>query len=215
MTDERDPAAVSFAPEQDWLAAAAVLLPILRPVGSSGIALESLDPDRLAAEGMKSHASPVMDEGPGGLAIAYVLRAGAFDVLVNADHMLAWGATPAEVRAAAMANLAGWSATAPWTDEVEGRRRLLASASGDGGDAVRVLLPEVRAHLAAELGGEGRVLVAVPERDLLLAGCLQGDDEEFGALFALFVRDHHDGTDQPLDHRVFELVDGELVPFAP
>ncbi|MEO7664218.1 MAG: hypothetical protein ABIV26_03765 [Candidatus Limnocylindrales bacterium] len=215
MTEDPHPGGVSSAPEHNWAAAAAVLLPILRPVGTSGIDLESLDPERLAIEGMKSHARPVVDEGPGGLAIAYALRASAFDILVNADHILAWGATPAEVRAAAMANLAAWSASAPWTDEVAGRRRLLASASGDGGDAVRVLLPEVRAHLHAELGSDGRILVAVPERDLLLAGCLTTDDEEFGALFAAFVRDHADGTDQPIDQRVFELVDGELVPFVP
>jgi len=200
----------SQAPEHDWLAAEAILMPILRPVGTSGTRLGDIDPVRLASEGMKTHAVPILDEGPSGLAVGYVLRAGGFDAHVNADHLLAWGATPAEVRAAAMANLARWSATAPWADEASGVRRLVSSASGDGGDAERILLPEVRAHLAGELGGAGRVLVGIPERDLLVAGGLTVGDEEFAALFAEFVRGHADGSDQPLDRRLHELVDGEL-----
>jgi hypothetical protein len=206
--------AAADSPEQDWLAAEASLMPILRPVGSGGTRLAEIDPVRLAAEGLRSHAQPVVDDGPCELVVAYVLRAYAFDVLVNADHLLAWGATPAELRAAAMANLASWSAEAPWTDEVSGHRRLVSSASGDGGDAARILLPEVRRHLVDELGPGVRVLVGIPERDLLIAGALYAGDEEFGALFAEFVRGHADGSDQPLDRRVLEIMDGELRIFA-
>ena len=204
----------SESPEQDWLAAEAVLMPVLLPVGTRGTSLEALTPDRLAAEGLKRHAQPVVDDGPCGLVVGYVLRAYAFDVLVNADHLLAWGATPADLRAAAMANLARWSAGAPWTDEVSGVRRLVSSASGDGGDAARILLPEVRAHLHAELGSGGRILLGIPERDLLVAGVMQADDEEFAVLFAEFVRGHADGADQPLDRRLLELVRGELRPLT-
>ncbi len=46
-----------------------------------------------------------------------------------------------------MRNLAAWSATAPWTDEVSGERRLISSDTGNGWDAARILLPEVVAHL--------------------------------------------------------------------
>jgi hypothetical protein len=203
----------ALAPEQDWAAAAAILMPILRPVGASGTRLADIDAAELAAEGLRSHATPLVDDGPAGLLIGYVLRADAFDVLVNADHLLAWGTTPAAIRAAAMANLGIWSAGASWTDEASGHRRLISSATGEGGDAARILLPEVRAHLAAELAG-ARVLVAVPERDLLVAGSLYAGDDEFAALFAEFVRDHASGADQPLDDRVLELVGGELVPFV-
>jgi hypothetical protein len=206
--------AAADSPEQDWLAAEAVLMPILRPAGSGGSRLADLDPVRLASEGLKSHAQPVVDEGPCGLQIAFVLRAYAFDVLVNADHLLAWGATPADLRTSAMANLARWSAEAPWTDEASGHRRLVSSASGDGGDAARILLPDVRRHLVSELGPGARVLVGIPERDLLVAGALYAGDEEFGALFAEFVRGHADGADQPLDRRVLEIVDGELRVFT-
>ncbi len=204
----------SQAPEQDWLAAESLLFPVIRPSDTRGTRLDQMDPERLASEGMKSHATPILDDGPCGLVVGYVLRAGSFDIHVNADHMLAWGAKPAELRAAATANLARWSAGAPWTEEVSGSRRLLSSASGDGDDAARILLPEVRAHLASALGPDVRVLVGIPEQDLLMAGSLAGSDMEFAALFAEFVRAHADDADQPLDRRVLELVGGELRPFA-
>jgi hypothetical protein len=202
------------APEQDWQAASRILMPILRPVGSSGTRLDALDAEQLASEGLKAHATPLADDGPSGLVIGYVIRADAFDVLVNADHLLAWGTTPAAIRATAMANLGLWSAAAPWTDEASGHRRLVSSATGEGGDAARILLPEVRAHLAGELGLGSRVLVGIPERDLLVAGALYEGDEEFAALFAEFVRDQAEGADQPLDKRVYELIAGELRLFA-
>ncbi|MEO8463054.1 MAG: hypothetical protein ABI555_07565 [Chloroflexota bacterium] len=207
------PAGPSQAPEQDWLAAEPILYPVLRPRGTSGFRLGDLDATSLASEGLRSHAQPVLDDGPSGLAIGYVLQTGAFDAHVNADHLLAWGAGPEELRAAAMGNLERWSATAAWTEEVSGTRRLVSSASGDGGDAARILLSAVRRHLAETLGEGARVLVGLPERDLLVAAALRPDDEEFGPLFAAFVRGHSEGSDQPLDDRVHELVGGELRPY--
>lgn len=200
-------------PEQDWLAAEKVLMPVLRAAGH-GTRLADLDPAALASEGMKTHANPVVDDGPSGLDVGYVLRIGAFDVHVNADHLLAWGATPDELRGVAMRNLARWSETAAWTDEQSGQRRLISSASGEGGDAVRILLPEVRKDLSAALGSGARVLIGVPERDLLVAGAMVPGDEEFAVLFAEFIRDHHAGADEPIDPRLHEIVDGELRPFA-
>lgn len=203
----------SQAPEHDWLAAEAVLMPVLRPAGTSGTRLAGIDPEHLASAGMQTHALPVLDDGPSELMVGYVLRAGSFDVHVNADHLLAWGATPDELRAAAMANLAAWAASAPWTEESSGSRRLISSASGGGGDATRILLPETRTYLGAALANGARVLVGVPERDLLVAGALVPGDEEFAILFAEFVRDNAAGSDQPLDRRVHEIVDGELQLF--
>jgi len=212
------PSSPAEMPEQDWLAAEAILMPLLRPTGTPGTRLAGLDTEQLASEGLKTHASPLLDDGPDGLSIGYVLRTESFDVHVNADHLLAWGATPDEVRAAAMANLARWSEDAPWTDETSGQRRLISSASGGGGDATRILLPEVRtdlaAAIAAALGPGTRVLVGIPERDLLVAGGLAAGDEEFAVLFAEFVRDHAAGADQPLDDRLHEIVEGELQPFG-
>jgi len=202
------------APEQDWTAAMPRLFPVLRPLDSRGTRLADLEPARLATEGLKTHADPVVDDGPAGIPVAYAIRAEAFDVLVNADHLLAWGVGPEALRSAAIANLAAWSAAAPWSDEASGRRQLRFSASGGGGDAARILLPEVLAHLGTELGREGRVLVGLPGRDLLVAGALVPGDDEFAALFAEFVREQAVDADEPIDRRVLELVDGRIVPFA-
>lgn len=209
------PVGPSQAPEHDWGAAEALLFPILRPAGTSGMRLDAVDPGRLASEGMKRHAQPILDEGPCGLLVGYLLQAGAFDVHVNADHLLAWGADPDQVRAAALTNLARWSGTAPWTDEVSGDRRLVSSATGDGHDAARILLPEVKSRLATSFPGDVRVLVGIPETDLLMIGGLSEDDPEFGDLFAQFVRGQADDADHPLDRRVLELVGGELHTYAP
>ena len=210
------PGSLADEPEHDWVAAEPRLMPLLRPPGSGGTQLGMLDRDQLASEGLRSHAQPVVDEGPAGLTVAYAIREGGFDVLVNADHLLAWGIEPAAMRAAAMANLAAWSATAAWTDEAEGGRRILSSDTGEGSDAARILLPEVRQHLASELGAGGAsVLVGVPYRHLLVAGTFRADDPEFAALFMDFVGANADDSDEPIDRRVFELVGGELRSFFP
>ncbi|HKB28522.1 MAG TPA: hypothetical protein VKC59_05825 [Candidatus Limnocylindrales bacterium] len=202
------------APEHDWTAAASRIMPILRPAGAAGAALSKLDAEALAREAQKSHASPLIDAGPVDLSIAYAMRAASFDVLVNADHLLAWGIEPAVLRATALENLGLWSAVAPWDDELSGERRLLSSETGEGGDAARILLPEVRRHLAEELGAAGRVLIGLPDRHLLVAGSLRPDDADFAELFATFVAERTEDADEPIDRRVFELVDGDLRPFA-
>lgn len=202
------------APEHDWGHAEALLFPTFRPVGTHGLRIDEINPEVLAEQGTKSHAQPLVDEGPCGLPVVYSLHAGSFDVIVNGDHLLAWGIPPSAIQDAAMRNLAAWSAMAPWTDEVSGDRRLLSSDSGEGWDAARILLPEIREHLTRELGATGRVLVGLPERHLLIAGTLRPGDEEFAALFADFVLEHSGGADEPIDRRVFELVDGRLVDFG-
>ena len=203
------------APEHDWTAAAGRIMPVLRPFGTTGTNLAGLDREALAREGMKTHASPVIDAGPANLAVAYALRGDSYDVLVNADHLLSWGIEPAALRSTALENLGAWSSEAPWNDEVSGERRLVSSETGEGGDAARILLPEVRRHLAAELGSDGgRVLIGLPDRDLLVAGTVRLGDEAFATLFADFVIEQSGGADEPIDRRVFELVDGELRPYV-
>lgn len=206
----------AVAPEHDWASAVDHVYPVLRPSGTHGTILADLDPELLAQEGLKKHALPLIDAGPAGLAVAYALREPAYDVLVNADHLLGWGVDADTLREAAMANLRAWSEAAPWSDELAGERRLLSSDTGEGGDAARILLPEVRRHLAGECGGPSRVLVALPDRDLLIAGSLQPGDQEFAGQLATFVADVAEGAHEPIDKGLFELVgnDHELVPYA-
>lgn len=200
-------------PEHDWSLARGLLYPSFRPVGTQGQSILDLDLDPTASSG-KIHSQPLIDDGPAGLPVVYALNAGAFDVIVNGDHLRSWGISPVELQDAAMRNLAAWSATAPWTDETSGERRLVSSDSGDGWDAVRILLPEVVEHLTRELGPHGRILVGLPERHLLVAGSLRANDDEFASLFADFVVETSGGADEPVDRRVFEIVGGRLVEFA-
>ena len=205
---------IADSPEHDWNLAGALVRPAFRPVGTQGLSMESVNRDSLQAHGSHSHAQPLLDVGPAGLPVVYTIPAGGFDIVVNGDHLLSWGIEPVELQDAAMRNLAAWAASATWSDEVSGERRLISSETGDGMDAVRILLPDAVAHLATELGPIGRVLVGIPERHLLSAASLKTGDEEFAAMFAEFVIEQSGGADEPVDRRVFEIVDGRLVEFA-
>lgn len=207
-------ALLAESPEHDWSAARPLIFPALRPQGTHGLRVEDVDAASLAADTNRHHSQPILDEGPCGIPVVYALHASGFDVIVNADHLLSWGVGPAEVQDAALANLAAWSAGAAWTDEVSGERRLISSDTGEGWDASRVLLPDVLDKLGRELSSAGRVLVGVPDRHLLVAGALRPGDDEFASLFGDFVVEQSGGADEPVDRRVFELVDGRLVEFA-
>jgi hypothetical protein len=202
------------SPEHDWGLARELVRPAFRPIGTSGLPLETVDRESLSQHAMQSHPQPLIDMGPAGLPVVYALAAGGFDILINADHLLSWGIEPAELQDAAMANLATWAANAPWTDEVNGDRRVISSDTGDGYDAVRILLPDAIQYLQRELGAEGRVLVGIPERHLLVATTLRPDDAGFAAMFSEFVIEQSGGADEPVDRRLFELVDGRLVEFS-
>lgn len=202
------------SPEHDWTLAKGLVRPAFRPAGTQGLAMEDLDREALSQHAMKSHSQPLIDLGPAGLPIVYTIAGSGFEVVVNGDHLLSWGIQPAELQDAAMENLAAWASTAPWTEEVSGDRRVISSDTGDGLDAARVLLPETLAHLASELGAGGRVLVGVPEQHLLAAATLRPDDPDFAQLFADFVVEQSGDADEPIDRRVFEIVDGRLVEFA-
>ncbi len=202
------------SPEHDWNLARDLVRPAFRPVGTQGLALDSIDRERLQAHASQSHAQPLLDAGPVGIPVVYTIPAGGFDIVVNGDHLLSWGIEPVELQDAAMRNLAAWAASAPWSTEVSGERRLISSETGDGMDAVRILLPDAVAHIASELGADSRILVGIPERHLLSAATLKAGDEEFAAMFAEFVVETSGGADEPVDRRVFEIVEGRLVEFA-
>ncbi|HSG84915.1 MAG TPA: hypothetical protein VLA23_01150 [Candidatus Limnocylindrales bacterium] len=207
-------ASLADAPEHDWEAARGRVFPLLRPAGTGGTSIVGLDTAAMAAEGLKTHAQPLVDEGPGGLAVLYALASEGFDILVNADHLLSWGVAIEDLQDAAVANLASWAAGAPWSDERSADHRLLSSQTGEGWDASRIILPETTAFLATELGGDGRVLVGLPDRHLLVAAALRPGDEEFAERFASFVLEQAGDADEPIERRAFELIGLQLVPFA-
>jgi hypothetical protein len=205
--------AIADSPEHDWRLASPLIYPAFRPVGTLGLAIGSIDRDSLAAHPTQSHAQPLLDRGPVDLPVVYTIAAGGFDIVVNGDHLLSWGVAPGEVQEAARHNLAAWSANAAWSTEESGSRHLISSQTGEGFDAVRILLPDVVAHLVSALGPYGRILVGIPERHLLIAGSMRPDDDDFAGLFANFVIEQSGGADEPIDRRVFELKDGQLIEF--
>jgi uncharacterized protein YtpQ (UPF0354 family) len=203
------PASHSESPEHDWSVAKQRIWPALRPTGMHGAKLDDLTEERLQHEGMKKHALPIVDPGPADLSVVYVLREPAYDIVINAEHLLTWAIDAPALRDTAMGNLRSWSEAAPWTDELADGRHILSSDTGDGGDAARILLPEVRQHLAGECGGPARVLVALPDRDLLVAGSLQPGDDSFAEQFANFAAELFDGAHEPIERHLFELVGTE------
>ncbi len=205
--------AIADSPEHDWDRARTRIYPGFRPVGTLGLAIDSIDRETLLAHAAQSHAQPLLDQGAAGLPVVYTIAAAGFDIVVNGDHLLSWGIEPAEIQDAAMRNLSSWSASAPWSTEDSGSRHLISSQTGDGFDAARILLPEVVAHLVRELGSYGRILVGVPERHLLIAGSMPPGDDDFAGLFATFIIEDSGGADEPIDRRVFELSEGRLIEF--
>lgn len=199
----------SLAPEHDWSAASRLIRPALRPVGTRGTSGHSM---RIPTHG--SPGEPLVSAGPAGLSVVYVLPASGFEVVVSAEHIFSWAVAPEVIAAAALSNLAAWSAQAAWTEETEGGRRVVWSDWGEGNDATRILLPEVRSDLTRDLAPLGRVLIGMPERDLLIATSLVEGDEEFSGMFADYLLERFNDSDAPIDPRVFELVDNEVVEFA-
>ena len=198
---------LSLSAEHAWEAAAPIIYPLLRPAGSRGLRLAAL----ASPSGGAGSVEALIDDGPAGLLTAYALAGDGFDVLASGDHLAAWGIAAGTLRDAAFRNLAAWSASAPWSDDQDQGRRVLSSDTGDGWDASRILLPDVTAYLERELGGgERRVLVGLPARHLLLAGCLRDDDPEFASLFANFVVDYWDDSDEAIERGIFELRGGQL-----
>jgi hypothetical protein len=200
----------------EWQLAKDAVFPCLMPPGSQGDPAErKVD---WANEGIQTHAQPLITEGPCGLVVAFTLQGTGFDVLVNAQHLHDWGVTAEELAVTAGQNLGAWSDETGWIDEDSGERRLRSSESGTGRDAARILLPAVRASLAAELRRGAppgtRVLVGLPDRELLVAGALRPGDHEFAALMHDFVMDHSASADQPIDRRLFELQGDDLVEFT-
>lgn len=207
-----EPGRGSEAPEHDWTLAVERLYPVLVPGGTVGSPLGELDVAAVVAMGSRGHLQPLLDPGPAGLFVKYVIAEEGFDVTVNAEHMISWAIDPATLREASLANLARWVSTAAWSVETSGDRRLISSATGRW-DASRILLASERDSLAGALAGEGRVLVGLPERHLLVAGALRQGDDEFAALLADFVAEQAEGADEPIDRRLFELVGDRVVAF--
>ena len=135
--------------------------------------------------------------------------------MVNGDHLLSWGVEPSDgpgCRAPQPRGVVGDGAVdrrgvgRPTADQLGYRAWL--GCRPDPASRGRSRISQ------AELGSVGRILIGLPERHLLTAGSLRPGDDDFATLFAEFIVEHSGGADEPIDRRVFELVDGRLVEFS-
>ena len=55
------------SPEHDWGIAREMVRPAFRPVGTSGLPIETVDRESLSQHAMQSHPQPLLDMGPAGL----------------------------------------------------------------------------------------------------------------------------------------------------
>ncbi|TWT54368.1 hypothetical protein Pla22_20150 [Rubripirellula amarantea] len=96
---------------------------------------------------------------------------------------------------------------------VPGGVKLLVIQTGDGYDAARILLPEVRKILLDELDDEdvGTVYAGVPNRDFLIAWSMDTPDEIHQQLCSTVAADANRQS-HPLSKHVFRLSEEVIVP---
>ena len=189
----------------------------IRPSGRSGRRASrsrTIDRDALAAHATQSHAQPLLDEGPAGLPVVYTIDAGAFDIVVNGDHLLSWGIEPpsSRTRRCATSRAGRRPRRGPTRSPASGASS--APTPATAGTPPGSCCPRSSTTSSRSSGAAGRILIGLPERHLLTAGSLRPDDDDFATLFADFIVEQSGGADEPIDRRVFELVDGRLVEFA-
>ena len=169
-------------PEHDWDAAQAAPDPA-PPARSAPSACASADVDRaaLALNTFEPHPA-----APGRWPVRACpsctrSRRPASTSWSTASTSCRGASTPAEIEAAAMANLAAWSASADWTDEELGPRRLPRRTTATGRTPHGSCCPRSAPISPAALRPGGRpILVGLPDRHLLVAGVSSAGDAEFG-----------------------------------
>lgn len=154
---------------------------------------------------------PAQTAFPGGLAVVYVADGEDAFTLVRPADVERWGTTVAELHELALDNLlAQTNEDEPLLCEPSGGQKLCGWGSGDGYDAARMLVPELRDQIVRELGGPAAY--AVPMEDVFIAlaiDVLEGGNTE-QLLRAKLQRDFQT-SDDPLSAEVFVERGGELV----
>jgi uncharacterized protein YtpQ (UPF0354 family) len=129
-----------------------LLLPILKPK----VAFRDL-----AAE-------PAATSFPGNLRVAYAVQRPESFTLVTIADVVRWKRPLGEIHRLALANLLGrTNSEEGLLCEPSGGEKLCGWGSGDGYDATRMLVPELRRQIARELGGPA--VYAVPLESVFVA----------------------------------------------
>ena len=197
-----------------WTHARDLIYPAFRPVGTGPRRRGSFDRDTLAGHANQSHAQPFLDQVRPGCRSSTPSMPGRSTSSSTATTCCRGGSEPAEIQDAAIAE-PGAAGRRPRRGPTRCRASAAWSARtpATAGTPPASCCPRSSTHLVAELGPPADPR-GLPERHLLTAGSLRPGDEDFAALFADFVVEQSGGADEPVDRRVFELVDGRLVEFA-
>ncbi|BDG61291.1 hypothetical protein caldi_23810 [Caldinitratiruptor microaerophilus] len=145
-----------------------------------------------------------------GLCVALVVDAAHGYRFVTQGVLERWGKRFQELLPTAVENLARSTPRIPWKRLGHGPRLRMVCESFDGYDASRLLLREQIQALRQEV--EGRLVVAVPGRDFLVA--LGDADRSVVEDVAQMVREVYRATRYRISPRLFTLAGDELVPYA-
>ena len=148
---------------------------------------------------------------PGRLAVIYAVDGDDAFTLVRPADVERWGTTVAELHELALDNLlAQTNEEEPRLCEPSGGQQLCGWASGDGYDAARLVVPELRDQIVDELGGPAAY--AVPMENVFIALALEvletGNTEQ---LFRIKLQRDFQTSDDPLSPEIFVERGGKVV----
>jgi uncharacterized protein YtpQ (UPF0354 family) len=152
-------------------------------------------------------------EQPANLATVYAVDSDDGFTIVTPEDVERWGTTIEEIDEVALDNLTRQTnEDEPLLCEPSGGQQLCGWASGDGYDATRMIVPELRRQIRAEYGNDEPVAYAVPEEHIYVALPLNvlrraGIERPF----RLKLQRDFQMSEDPLSPEVFVEENGELV----
>ncbi len=139
------------------------------------------------------------------LVVVYVADAPAAMRYITEADLRAQGWTPKQLDEVAVENLRERVAKTPFSQANQGMQTAIISATGDGYDAARILVPGLHDLLAQRLWG--RLLFGIPTRDILVA--IGDGDAEYVKQVAARVRNDYDSRPFPLSPHLYTMHQGQ------
>lgn len=155
----------------------------------------------------------VETEQPANLATVYAVDSEDGFTIVTPDDLERWGTTVEEIDEIALDNLARRTdEDEPLLCEPSGGQPLCGWASGDGYDATRMIVPELRRQIRAEYGNDEPVAYAVPEEHIYVALPLNAlRRRNIERPFRLKLQRDFQQSEDPLSPEIFVEENGKLV----
>ncbi|MFN8485766.1 MAG: DUF1444 family protein [Anaerolineae bacterium] len=142
----------------------------------------------------------------GDLSVVYVADTPSVMRYITQADLRAQGWTLDQLDQLALDNLRQRATTTPFTQANQGMQTAFISATSDGYDAARILLPAVHEMLAQRLWG--RLLFGIPTRDILVV--IGDGDPAYVKQVAARVRNDFEGRPFPLSPHLYTLDEGQV-----